>query len=646
MDLTQTRGPWAQAFRVVPGLKRSARSLGSSVPHGPWAQAFRARGLCVLTTLCNFELLQDPTPINKSMNTYSGQINITHVGKLNLGGTLIYPVYYAPNGPRNLISSSQLEDHGNLYMGQLSEIKTANWLMTVSEPHPDTDYHIALGHPSDEYLRQFLKLHNITPSVPSQLAKNCEICKSCKLKRSPHSNPLPHTDRPFKTLHIDVLQISPPSKTKFKYVLVIIDDFSRFNRIYLLRHKNESESRILSYLLEIVNKTGKTPALIHTDRGGEFNSNTFRSKLLELGINIEVGPANSPQTNGLAERFNQTLLVKIRCLLAQSSVPLNFWDEAAKYSSSLINILPSKALNWSSPSRLHTYHSQILLQFVVISIKISDNACSPPLSRQSTPMLQVSSAPSPTPSLSPPRPDPPTGQSVTAIMPKKNPATKYYEYVPADKPPSKEICSDINTSNIVSASRRPHSSRNDLPPATDQPDNLYCLAFDGPDDKLLLNENVPVKKALQNSQELADSLFPRPKEESCSGDRSIKPVPAVRGGYTYIRGRPAGTICTCLPRRNPPAVGTFSGGLLDRLCHPAEENSSLPGGTESTGPPGKNLPRSGLEESSSASRLYHTTPYQRIAGSQLNQRHRATVGVTGLVPSILVGGGRVFSSLF
>jgi hypothetical protein len=72
-------------------------------------------------------------------------------------------------------------------------------------------------------------------------------------------------------------------------------------------------------------------------------------KLSELGINIEVGPANSPQTNGLAERFNQTLLVKIQCLLAQSSVPINFWDKAAKYSSSLINILPSKALNWSSP---------------------------------------------------------------------------------------------------------------------------------------------------------------------------------------------------------------------------------------------------------------------------------------------------------
>jgi hypothetical protein len=221
--------------------------------------------------------------------------------------------------------------------------------MTGSDPNPNTDYHIALGHPSDEYLRQFLKLHKITPNNAGQLEKNCEICKSCKLKRLLHSNPLPTTNRPFKTLHIDFLQISPPSKNKFKYILVIIDDFSRFNCIYLMQHKNESKTKILSYIFEIVNKTGKTPAIIHTDCGGKINSNNFKNKLVELVITIDVGPASSPQTNGLAERFNQTLLVKIRCLLAQLAVPINFWDEAARYSSSLINILPSKALQWSSP---------------------------------------------------------------------------------------------------------------------------------------------------------------------------------------------------------------------------------------------------------------------------------------------------------
>ena len=116
-----------------------------------------------------------------------------------------------------------------------------------------------------------------------------------------------------------------------------------------MKAKSESESKILSFINEVVNKTGKCPAVIHTDRGGEFNSNYFRSALDKLGITVEAGPAESPQTNGLAKRFNQTLLVKMRCLLAQSSVPINYWDEAARYASTLINILPSKALNWSSP---------------------------------------------------------------------------------------------------------------------------------------------------------------------------------------------------------------------------------------------------------------------------------------------------------
>ncbi|PLW30746.1 hypothetical protein PCANC_27795, partial [Puccinia coronata f. sp. avenae] len=300
------------------------------------------------STLCDYHLLVDPKPVTKAINTYSGSISITHVGKFNLGGTLIYPVYFAPKGPRNLISASQLEDHGlrvifknrliliclgqkviyrfpqvgNLYQGLAPRTISANYVLNVSDPSPDLDYHILLGHPSDKYLRQFLCLNQIKTLNPQQTARNCEVCIQCKLKRTPHINPLPTADRPFKTLHMDVLQISPPSKTSLKYVLVIIDDYSRFNRIYLMKNKSDSESKILSFINEIVNKTG---------------------------ITVEAGPADSPQTNGLAERFNQTLLVKMRCLLAQSSVPINHWDEAAKYASTLINILPSKALNWSSP---------------------------------------------------------------------------------------------------------------------------------------------------------------------------------------------------------------------------------------------------------------------------------------------------------
>lgn len=72
-------------------------------------------------------------------------------------------------------------------------------------------------------------------------------------------------------------------------------------------------------------------------------------KLTKEGITVEWGPANSPQTNGLAKRFNFTLLVKMRCILAQSNVPVTLWDEAARYSSTLLKILLAHILDYESP---------------------------------------------------------------------------------------------------------------------------------------------------------------------------------------------------------------------------------------------------------------------------------------------------------
>ncbi|MBW0563788.1 hypothetical protein O181_103503, partial [Austropuccinia psidii MF-1] len=66
----------------------------------------------------------------------------------------------------------------------------------------------------------------------------------------------------------------------------------------------------------------------------------------------ERGPPVSPQTNGVAERFNQTLLTKIRCLLAQSKIPVQLWNETAKHGSLLLNLLPHKAINMESPLKV------------------------------------------------------------------------------------------------------------------------------------------------------------------------------------------------------------------------------------------------------------------------------------------------------
>jgi hypothetical protein len=320
----------------------------------------------------NLELLQDVKPLTDHyLNTFSSSIEATHVGTLKIGEFFVSPVYYVPNGCANVVSATQLIDHGLKPMFKMDQflIESGNkiiatfpqigklYLSPVSEyinvvnmKIPDTfNWHFALGHASDKYVKLFLRQANISSKSYTK-GVDCKICQLAKIHKTPHNRCLPTSTTPFHRIHSDVLQIGPASKLGHKYILILIDDTSRFNRIYLLKAKSESEKRILEFFAEIKNKINRVPAYFHSDRGGEFSSTKFLSSLQELGVSIERGPADSPQTNGVAERFNGVLLEKIKCMLLQSQVPQSLWHEAACHASDILNVLPHSSLNWQSPS--------------------------------------------------------------------------------------------------------------------------------------------------------------------------------------------------------------------------------------------------------------------------------------------------------
>ncbi|MBW0548150.1 hypothetical protein O181_087865 [Austropuccinia psidii MF-1] len=148
---------------------------------------------------------------------------------------------------------------------------------------------------------------------------------------------------------MDTLQINPQSRKGHKYVLVLIDDYSHFNHIYPLTEKSQAAEYIKSYLMEIKNKLDTTPAFLNTDCGGEFSSQSLVNFLTRQGISLERGPPELPHTNGVTERFNQTLLSKMRCLLGQSNVPVSYWEEAAAHAFLLLNLLLHKHLMMKTP---------------------------------------------------------------------------------------------------------------------------------------------------------------------------------------------------------------------------------------------------------------------------------------------------------
>ena len=64
-----------------------------------------------------------------------------------------------------------------------------------------------------------------------------------------------------------------------------------------------------------------------TDNGGEFTSDEFENYLKKEGIKHELTIPKCPEQNGVAERFNRTLVEMVRSMLADSELPKSFWAE-------------------------------------------------------------------------------------------------------------------------------------------------------------------------------------------------------------------------------------------------------------------------------------------------------------------------------
>ncbi|MBW0554159.1 hypothetical protein O181_093874, partial [Austropuccinia psidii MF-1] len=287
----------------------------------------------------DLSLLTNVMEINHQINTYGNPVHISHQGRLKFKNLSIHPVHYAQNGPGDTLIAT-FKREGNLFASKIASFQA--FVATDNK-----DRHTLLGHPSNIYLNQLLKEGKISGKLLS--SKKCEICQQTKIQQHPHNNNLPKSPLPFHQLHVDTLEITPITHQGYRYVLVIVNDFSRFNCICLLKKKSEAEGHLKGFVNEVSNKVETVPAFIHTNRGGKFDSNSFQLFLLEKGISLERGPADSPQTNGISERFNQTLLTKTQCLLAQSKIPIELWNKAAKHASLWINHLPHKALGMRTP---------------------------------------------------------------------------------------------------------------------------------------------------------------------------------------------------------------------------------------------------------------------------------------------------------
>ncbi|GJZ50064.1 uncharacterized mitochondrial protein-like protein [Tanacetum coccineum] len=113
-----------------------------------------------------------------------------------------------------------------------------------------------------------------------------------------------------------------------KYILVLVDDYSRFTWVKCLRSKDEAPDFIIKFLKMIQVRLKVPVRRIKTDNGTEFVNQTLREYYEKVGISHETSVARSPQQNGVVERRNRTLIEAARTMLIYAKALLFLWEEA------------------------------------------------------------------------------------------------------------------------------------------------------------------------------------------------------------------------------------------------------------------------------------------------------------------------------
>ncbi|CAI7832126.1 unnamed protein product [Closterium sp. NIES-53] len=117
---------------------------------------------------------------------------------------------------------------------------------------------------------------------------------------------------------------------------------------YPLKQKDHAASTIKEDWLRFVEKQAECVVKrIRTDRGGEFLGVEITAWLKKQGIQRELTTAYTPQSNGVAERANRTILETARALLIESGVGNSMWPHAVRHATVARNRVLTKVGNES-----------------------------------------------------------------------------------------------------------------------------------------------------------------------------------------------------------------------------------------------------------------------------------------------------------
>nr|GEX30614.1 retrovirus-related Pol polyprotein from transposon TNT 1-94 [Tanacetum cinerariifolium] len=262
-------------------------------------------------------------------------------GDYVIGNSVIYRVYYVEGLGHNLFSVGQFCDsdlevafqkhscyvrdtddvelikgsrRSNLYTISIKDMMKSSPICLLSKASKNKSWlwHRRLNHLNFGTINDLAR-KDLVRGLPRLKFKKDHLCSACQLEKSKKHTYKPKAENTnlevLNTLHMD---LCGPMRVQTingkKYILVIVDDYSRFTWVKFLRSKDETPDVVIKFIIQIQVGLNKTVRYIYTDNGTEFVNHTMTEYYERIGIFHQKTVPRTPQQNGVVERQNRTLL--------------------------------------------------------------------------------------------------------------------------------------------------------------------------------------------------------------------------------------------------------------------------------------------------------------------------------------------------
>ena len=152
------------------------------------------------------------------------------------------------------------------------------------------------------------------PGFSEDAVEWCKTCPTCAARKNPsHKSLAPLQSMtagyPLQLVAVDIVGPLTPSNSENTYILVASDYFTRWVEAYAI--PNQEAVTVANKLVDEFFCRFSVPEQLHSDQGRQFEANVMQEVCRLLQIDKTRTTPYHPQSDGLVERFNRTMLAML-----------------------------------------------------------------------------------------------------------------------------------------------------------------------------------------------------------------------------------------------------------------------------------------------------------------------------------------------